>query len=210
MKTAAWLLFFAPPLIGCGTTAWEDTGEVGPWCATGRQARVLSRTVNPIGAPNPQTQLAFEDGLGRKQEEGSLWRKLDEYFSQCTFIQEWPTRGTINSVAQHEAPFDFYMISINPIVIMGVDRQPLQSVPPKLSRRKCEVFVGSKHLVGFIAVRTKIPYRPGLHVVWFSPDADHELHELDLKDGIAGFTVGEKVRVTVTVEDNSQLVTSRE
>jgi hypothetical protein len=214
MKSAACLLLLAPLLVGCGTTAWEDTGEEGPWCAAGRRARVLSRNVNPVGAPNPHSQLAFEDSLGMKKDGLSFWHELDEYFSRCAFIQPWPARGTIgspsgDSVTQHESPFDFYLVSMDPTVIVGVDRQPPKPIPPEFPKRKWDVFVGSKYLVGFIAVRTKIPYRPGFQVVWFSPAADHQLHKLDLKSGTASFMVGQKARITAGVEGDAQLVTSR-
>ena len=154
------------------------------------------------------TEVAYESSSGAKQSEGSFWRELDDYFSQCAFIENWPRRGSVNGVPQHESPFDLCLVSMEPTVIVGIDRQgsKVTARHPGLPGFR---FVGAKHLLGFIEVRTTLPYHDHANVVWFSPAVDHELHRLDLGGGKASFAVGKSTQLTVAVE-GSGLVTSRE
>lgn len=205
MKSCAWLPVLGL-LVGC-STPWEDTGKQGPWCAPNSRARVLYRTVDALGAPNPQSETAFENEAGVKKTRLSFWRELDEYLDRCAFIDEWPADGTVDSVTQHKSPYDFYLVSMDPTIVIGVERENSESttlIDPAMP------FVGSTHLSGHIEVRTTLPYHAGATVVWFSPAESHQLHKLDVGDGTASFTIPGQARISVAVEKGTELVTSRD
>ena len=195
-------------LAGCSGSAWKDSGRPGPWYAPGMQAHVFYRTVNSFGMPNPQGEMAFAGKSGVMTRDVSFWHELDEYFSKCRFIDQWPTHGTVNSISSHEPPFDLCLVSMNPTVIVGAERQN-----PKMSSfwalDKSEfAFIGSSFLIDPIAVRTTIPYHPGAKVIWFSPAVDYDLHQLDLSSATASFAIGKNEQIVVVV-DGPQLTTSR-
>jgi hypothetical protein len=98
---------------------------------------------------------------------------------------------------------------MDPTVIVGVERRNPKVSALNSSATKKYVFVGSTHLLGFIEVRTTLPYFKGAKVVWFSPEEDHELHRVDLGAGTASFTVGKVTQITVAIE-GPLLATSRE
>ena len=195
-------------LTGCSATAWKDTGQPGPWYAPNKQAHVSYRTVNSFGMPNPQGEMALVGKSGVKQRDVSFWHELDSYFAKCTFINQWPTHGSTDSIPTHELPFDLCLVSINPTVIVGAERQD-----PKVSsfwplEKSPYSFIGSTFLVDEIAVRTTVPYHPGAKVFWFSPAVDYDLHQIDLTSGAASFTIGRGGQIAVVV-DGAQLTTTR-
>ena len=195
-------------LAGCSGSAWKDSGRPGPWYAPGMQAHVFYRTVNSFGMPNPQGEMALAGKSGVKTRDVSFWHELDEYFGKCRFIDQWPTHGTVDSIPSHELPFDLCLVSMNPTVIVGAERQN-----PKVSSfwplDKSEfAFIGSTFLIDPIAVRTTIPYHSGAKVIWFSPAIGYDLHQLDLASGTASFAIGKSEQIVVVV-DGAQLTTSR-
>jgi hypothetical protein len=195
-------------LTGCSVTDWKDTGQAGQWCAPGVQARVFCRTVDSLGAPNPQGQMALAGKSGVKTRADSFYHELDAYFGECTFINQWPTHGTTDSIPSHEVPFDMCLVSMDPTVIVGAERQD-----PKVSsfwpmNKSPYPFIGSSSLVDEIAVRTTVPYHLGAKVFWFSPAVDHDLHQIDLTSGAASFTITKREQIAVIV-DGAQLKTSR-
>jgi hypothetical protein len=144
-------------LVGCSATAWKDVGKPGPWCAPDTRARVFYRTVNSFGMPNAQDEMALVGKSGEKRISVSFWRELDEYLSKCSFINKWPSFGTVNSIPSHHTPFDLCLVSMNPTVIVGVEKQD-----PKVSAfwplsTSGYAFIGSTHLMDPIAVGTTIP-----------------------------------------------------
>lgn len=202
-------LFFWVHLCGCSVSSWKDIGRPGPWCAPNTQAHVLTRISNSLGAPTPQSKMAFSAQSGAKQTEFSLLHELDNYFSKTKFIEQWPTHGTVNSIPSHETPFDLCLISINPTVIVGVQRKD-----PKISSfwpldKSPYVFVASTYLVDPIAVRTTVPYYAGATVFWFSPAVDYNLHQIDLGSGAATFAIGNKQTISLNI-DGTDLKTSRQ
>jgi hypothetical protein len=206
MKSYGLLLSVLGLVVGC-SPSWKDTGQQGPWCAPNAQARVFCSELVSVAGPQ-QDQRAYESKSGVKHSEVSFLHELDEYFSKCTFISQWPARGTINSVRQHKSPFDLCFVSMEPTVIVGVERQdPKVSALDSPARKKC-LFLSSTHLTDFIQVRTTLPYHVGAGVVWFSPAEDHDLHRIDLGTGTATFTIGEVGQITVAVE-GGLLITSR-
>ncbi len=208
MKSLASLIFLGL-LVGCSSTAWKDTGEEGPWCAPNTRARVFYRTVDFLGAPNPQEEVAYACKSGGKKVNVSSWRELDSYFGKCTFIKQWPeSNGTVNGVRQHLSPFDLCLVAMNPTVIVGAARQDTRVSSLDSPATKKYVFIGSTFLDGFIEVRTILPYHPGAKVVWFSPAVDYDLHQIDLGAGTASFTISKNEQITVTVE-GAQLSTLR-
>jgi len=165
--------------------------------------------VDFLGAPNPQGEVAYASKTGGKKVELSFWQELDKYFGRCTFINQWPeSNGAVDGVRQHLSPFDLCLVSMNPTVIVGVERQDPKASSLDSPATKKYVFLGSTFLVDFIEARTTLPYHPGAKVVWFSPDVDYDLHQFDLGAGTASFTIRKKEQITVTV-DGSQLATSR-
>ena len=204
---------FAPLIIlslfvGCSTTAWKEAGQPGPWCAPDTMGHVLYRTVNFIGMPNPQGEMALVGKSGAKQSSISFWHELDEYFSKCSFIDQWPTHGTVGSIPSHRTPFDMCLVSMNPTVIVGVERQnPKVSAFWPLATSEY-AFIGSTYLVDAIAVGTTLPYHPGAKVIWFSPAIDNNLHEIDVVSGTASLTIGKGGRISVAV-DGAKLTTLR-
>jgi hypothetical protein len=200
-------LSFLGLLAGC-SGGWRDTGEHGPWCAPNKRARVFYRTVASVAGPQ-QGEVSYENNSGVKKSKLSFGHELDEYFGQCAFINQWPQHGTVNSVSQHEPPFDLCLVAMDPTVIVGVERRNPKVSALDSPAKKAYVFVGSTHLLGFVEARTTLPYYKGAEVVWFSPEEDHELHRLDLGAGTASFTVGKVARITVAIE-GPLLATSRE
>lgn len=193
---------------GCTQTAWKDTGQRGPWCAPDTQAHVVYRTVDSIGVPNPQGEMALVGKSGAKQREVSFWHELDGYFAKCTFINQWPIHGTVNSIPSHELPFDLCLVSINPTVVVGAERQdPKVSAFWPLDKAGCS-FIGSTFLIDEIAVRPSVPFHRGAKVIWFSPAVDHDLHQLDLTSGTASFAIGNGEEIVIAV-DGPQLKTAR-
>ncbi len=169
-------------LSGCGTTSWKDTGEEGPWCAVGERARTFSRTVDRFMAPNPQEEVAYESKSGVRRNRLEIYHELDEYCSKCTFINQWPKHGSVGSVANHESPFDLYLVSMNPTVVVGVENKARKATDSPYIKGG---IVGSQYLLAPIAVRTTLLYPPDAKVVWFSPAVDHDLHQIDLTTGTA-------------------------
>jgi hypothetical protein len=195
-------------LTGCSVTAWKDTGQPGPWCAQGAQAHMFYRTVDSFGAPNAQGQMALAGKSGGKNSQVSFYHELDKYFAKCTFINQWPTHGFVNSIPSHQSPFDLCMVSMNPTVIMGVERKnPEVSSLGPVSTWGC-AFIGSTFLRDPIAIRTSLPYHVGAKVIWFSPALDYDLHQLDLTSGVASFPISRSEQIAVTV-DGAELKTSR-
>ena len=207
MKSLA-LFVLLSLLAGCSATAWKDTGQSGSWCAPGVRGYVFYRTVDSFGAPNPQGRMALVGRSGVKESEFSFHHELDDYFGRCSFIKRWPSHGTTDSYPTHQSPFDLCMVSMNPTVIMGVERQnpDVSSLGPVTSWR-C-AFVGSSYLLDEIAIRTELPYHPGAKMVWFSPAVDFDLHQIDLTSGAACFTIGKNEQIGVVI-DGAQVMTSR-
>jgi len=195
-------------LVGCGITAWKDKGQLGSWCASDTQARVYYRTVNSIGMSNPQDEIALAGKSGAKHSTFSFHADLDNYFGRCTFISQWPKHGTTDTFSTYEPPFDFYLVSINPIVVVGVERQnPQMSALGRMDTWDCES-IWSSYLLNPIAIRTKAPYYRSANVVWFSPAVDGDLHHLDMTSSAASFKITKDDQITVVV-DGAQLTTSR-
>jgi len=194
------LLIVLIVLVGCTATVWKDTGLPGPWCSPDTRAHILYRTVNSIGMSNPQGEMALAEKLGVKKSEFVLHDELDKYFSKCTFINQWPTHGTINSIPAHESPFDLCMVSINPMVIVGVKRQnpEVSSLGPMDTWGSA--FIGSSYLLDEVAIRTQLPYYPSANIVWFSPDIDYDLHQVDVSSGTASFAIGKNEKIVAVVE----------
>jgi hypothetical protein len=193
-------------LVGCAG-AWKDTGERGPWCAPNVRSRVFYRDLPSVAGPQ-HGEVAYEDTSGVKRSEHSFRHELNDYFIQCAFIKKWPEGGTVGSTRQHHAPFDLCLVSMEPTVIVGVERRDpgVSSLDrPDITKY---VWLGTPHLVNPIEVRTTLPYHKGARVVWFSPAEDHELHRLDLEPGKASFAIGKIVQISVAV-DGARLVTSR-
>ena len=195
-------------LTGCSVSDWKDSGRQGPWYAPGMQAHVFYRTVDSMAMPNPQGEMALAGQSGVKTKGVSFLHELDEYFGKCKFIDQWPTHGTVNSIPQHEVPFDLCLISMNPTVIVGAERQNPKASSFWPLNKSGFAFINSTFLIDPIAVRTTIPYHLGAKVIWFSPVVDHNLHQLDLTSGTASLAIGKNELVVVEV-DGTQLVTSR-
>ena len=194
------LLSLLSLLTSCSVTAWKDSSKAGPWCAPGRQAHVFYRSVNSFGAPKPQDEMALEGKSGVKTRDVSFWHELDRYFGKCRFIDQWPTHGTVNSIPSHQIPFDLCLVSMNPTVIVGAERQdPKVSSFWPLDKSKF-AFIGSTFLIDPIAVRTTIPWYQGAKVIWFSPAVDYDLHQLDLTSGTASFAIGKSEQIGVVVD----------
>ena len=205
--------FFAPLIVlvfltGCSVSAWKNTGQSGPWCAPRAQAHVFYRTINSFGMPNPQGEMAFVGKSGFKQNSIEFWHELDKYFGKCTFLNQWPAHGTTDSIPTREIPFDLYLVSMNPTVIVGVERQnPELSALGSVDKWGCPI-IGSTYLINYIAVRTNLPYRSGAKIIWFSPAIDLELHQLDLTLGSTSITIDKNEHITVA-SDGTQLTTLR-
>jgi hypothetical protein len=195
-------------LSGCGTTSWKDTGEKGPWCASETRARVFYRTVDYFMAPNPQGEVAYEDKSGTKRNSVAFWQELDKYFSRCTFINQWSEHGTVDSVGNHNSPFDLYLVSMNPTVVVGVEKKDHNVSSMDSPYIKKYVFVGSTYLLDPVEVITTLPYHSGAKVVWFSPAVDYDLHQIDLGTGAASFLIDKKEQINVVL-DEAQLTTLR-
>ena len=207
MKPLA-LLSLLSLLTGCSVTAWKDTGQPGPWCAPNTRGHIFYRTVNSLGMSNPQGEMALAGKSGVKKSEFSFYHELDAYFGKGTLINQWPAHGTIDSHPTHQSPFDLCMVSMNPTVIMGVERQnPEVSSLGPVPTWGC-AFVGSSFLLDPIAIRTELPYHPGAKVVWFSPVIGYDLHQIDLTSGTASFTIDKNEQIAVVV-DGARLTTSR-
>jgi hypothetical protein len=71
--------------------------------------------------PNPQDQVAFAAKSGAKKNVMTIYQELDGYFANCAFIKQWPESNTYNSsIREHVSPFDLYLVSMNPTVIVHV------------------------------------------------------------------------------------------
>ena len=152
--------------------------------------------------------MALAGKWGIKRSQISFYHELDAYFGKCTFINQWPTGMSINSIPSHLSPFDLCMVSMNPTVIMGVERQnPEVSSLGPIPTWGC-AFISSTYLLLPIAIRTSLPYYSGAKVVWFSPAVDHDLHQIDLSSGTASITINRHEYIVVTV-DGAELTTLR-
>ena len=207
MKSLA-LLSLLSLFTGRSATAWKDTGQQGPWCAPGMRGHVFYRTVDSFGAPNPQDRMALTGKSGAKTSEFSFHHELDAYFGRCTFVNGWPAHETVDSIPSHELPFDLCLVSMNPTVIVGAERQNTKVSSFWPLDKSGFAFIGSSFLIDPIAVRTTIPYHPGAKVIWFSPAVDYDLHQLDLTSGTGSFAIGRSEQIVVLV-DRAQLTTSR-
>jgi hypothetical protein len=198
----AGLIFFA-----CCNSPWKDPGLQGPWCAPNTRARIYYR--NLPGIDRRDSKIAYADKSGRKIDTLSFLHELDEYFGKCTFIRQWPKAGTINGVTAHQPPFDLWLVSMDPTVIVGVQKpdpkkSALGPTDPVAYRQ-----VHSTALPSPIVAWTTLPYHRGAEVVWFSPSTDYDLHPIDLKSGSVRFAISETEWITVAVV-KSELVTRRE
>jgi hypothetical protein len=171
--------------------------------------------VDFIGLPSPQVEAAFVGRWGGKKNYLSVWRELDRYFWSCPFIRQWPTRGLIGTtdgytIAQHDLSFDLCLVSINPTVVIGSEREDpkVSSFWPLTRTSYSYSFVRSTFLFEPIAVLTTVPYHQGAKVFWFSPAVDYDLHQIDLTSGAASFKIGKREQIAVIV-DGVELKTSR-
>lgn len=139
---------------------------------------------------------------------------MDKYFSTCTFIKQWTeSNGTTSDlkygpVKQHISPFDLCLVSMNPTVIVGVEKKDPKASSLNSPYTKKYLFIGTTFLDDPIEVRTILPYHPSAEVVWFAPDFGDKLHQIDLGTGTASFAINKKEQITVTVE-GSELKTIR-
>ena len=152
--------------------------------------------------------MALAAESGAKQTAFSFSHELDLYFGKCVFIKRWPAAGTTGSYPTYEPPFDLCMVSMNPTVVIGVERQnpKISSFGPVDTWGLASV--GSSYLVDPIAIRTNLPYHSGAKVIWFSPAIDNDLHEINLAYGTASFAIGDGEQISVFV-GGAQLMTSR-
>jgi hypothetical protein len=200
------LLLVLGLVAGC-SSAWKDTGVQGPWCAPDSRGRVFYRSWPTVNGPR-QGEVAYADASGSKKSQRSFSQELNDYFRRAKFIKEWREGGTVGSVRQHFSPFDLCLVSMDPTVIIGVQRKDPNVSSLDSPATKKYVFVRSPYLDHFIEVRTTLPYHSGAKVVWFSPAVDDDLHDLDLKEGKGSFTIDQQTQISVAA-DGAQLTTSR-
>jgi hypothetical protein len=108
-------------------------------------------------------------------------------------------------VKEHVSPFALYLISINPTIILGVEKDDKQI--PSTQQGK-EPFISSTFLDDLIMIRINPPYKAGAKVIWFAPSMDNKLHQIDLAAGTANFAINKREQITITVE-GSELKTMR-
>jgi hypothetical protein len=190
--------------LGC-RSAWEPRSIEGPWCAPNVRAKVYYRNLPGI---NGHGEFGYANKSGVKQGDLAFLNELDHYFAKCAFIDQWPVHGYVNATKHHESPFDLCLVSIDPTIIMGVERKDPRVSSLHAHATNRSISVGSTFLLDGIEVRTTLPYHTGAHVVWFSPAADHDLHPLDVANGKASFSLANRTEIDVTVVGD-QLTTSR-
>jgi hypothetical protein len=172
-----------------------DCSQQGPWCAPNVRARILHREFPSIAGPE-RSEVAYRTSEGVMVSESSVVRELNDFFSQCAFLKQWTENGTVESKAgsktQHVQPFDLYLVSIEPIVVLGIERQNPKASGLDRPDLVPYVWLFSPYLASPIEVKTSLAYHKGAKIVWFAPNVDHELHRVDLQNGAASFTVSGK------------------
>lgn len=185
---------------------WRPIGQLGPWMGPGRRGFEVERSLFTVDLPRYENGYAGKWGIwGRVVGGDSVMRKLDRYFHNCKFIKQWPEDGIYASTQSYDSPYRLYLVSLHPMIIVGVKRTKPSAPWRDDIIRNCVV---AYHIGGPIRVRTTFPYRLGSSVVWFSPRSDYILHRLSLKTGAAYFPIAGGGRITITVRQK-QLVTER-
>ena len=136
---------------GCvSNTSWKQSDQQGPWCAPGRRAVLYTRMHDAYMLPGAQVQEAWSTGTSRKRFTSFVEEELNRWFGPSPLVASWPaTGGHIGEITQRKAPFDLYLVAIDPIVLVGV---PGTGRPPAGERTA----VFSPYLHDLIPVATEL------------------------------------------------------
>ena len=153
----------------------------------------------------PHTQIAFSTGGIWKTRRHKLSGQLDEYFSNSKIVKSWPRSGHhVGNTALVRSPYDLYLVSINPMVIIGVKGDDLPVV-----KSWANTTIGARPLLHGVDVATDLP----LHSV-------SEIIVLPIEDTAASFvctpnqlpkrvTLGQNDHLLIT-NQRAKIVTKRE
>ncbi len=219
MKRISICLLTAICLTGCMsgrlTGPWVTSDTPGPWCAANKRATVQSRRYKPgwLEVANPsRTYLRY--GWRRRIWVVDLQREFSrDYFTRTDFWQAWPAGRVTYSIPDpnqpsgrrdipgRDSPFRFYLVSIFPIVLIGVpDSGDLFSEPEKGYLDPLALNFYGLRFSERVWIRTQFPTSHDAQLVYFAPKLSMELETLDLVSGSDA----------IDLEDGSQLVVSRE
>jgi len=187
------VLFLSVMLTGCSTTSrWSETRTPRPWCAPGQRAVIYDRTYDAYMMSGPHTQIAFSTGGIWKTRRHKLSSQLDRYFSSSPIVDAWPRSGDhVGQRALVRSPYDLYLVSIDPIVIIGVKGDDLPVVP-----YSAHTSISARPLLGRVDVGTDLP----LHSV-------SEIIVLPIEGNVASFVcTPDQLPKRVTLGQNDHLL----
>jgi len=196
------LTLFLAILCSCSLPAsWTKTNNVDcPWRAPGIKAKAYTRPVQAVFmSDHVGNETAYGDDGFRsyKIEQEELTKELDKYFRNCEFIKKWsPTGSRIDNIIVRNSPYDLYLVSITPTIIVGVSKNTLSQQDNFYFQR---IPLRTYHLSDEIIVTTSIPYRTTSEIIWLFPKRDNELHCLDLANGTAFITINGNDKISFVI-----------
>lgn len=189
-------------VVGFGLTStacvqpWKAMDDATPWAAGGIPARAIGRVVEKpffvVAAPDRTMDVRWEDARGVKHRPRDIVEHAQSYLDASGMSQNWPLAGIYiggsrGGVEQRIAPFDFTIVSIDPVVVLMTPHE----LGPDIEGTRREI-------VGELADRHQLrgrwlanPFRYGSrmpydeHVLWFSPDLKHGPSELPMTNAVS-------------------------
>lgn len=169
-KTASCLVVAFVLLPSCAGIIWHDSRWPGALVEGNRRPNTVysCAEVSLAIADSKYCEWAFVNHEGRKLDvDNDVVNVIDAYLANVTSLSSW---ANIDKQPQYPVPYRVYILTISPIVVMGV---PIEKGDGRSSSFGCIEGLGDGCL---LSKKLRIPYRfvarpevqPGSF--WFSPD----------------------------------------
>ena len=186
-----------------------ERGRDAPWAAAGVRAKEMyRRDLVSFSTAGTTGTMAWEDAQGAKHVQYEVWTKAQEHLIAGGVLSDWPITGSIVSgVEQRLAPFKFFIVSIEPTVVVMLPHEfedPIGRSTSEILGRDLEKGLFSKYLMNKGHHGVVCPYAE--EFMWFSPDLDIGPTSISVKlHEAATITVGNDQLVFKRIDDSMQI-----
>ncbi len=151
---------------------WKPSGDVDtPWVAPNKRASQYSKKQGLY----QDTTTAWEDSKGRKLLVDDAFKSSDKFLLDAGYVASWRAIDSGSDESRSAAPFQFYLVSIDPTVIILIPSdRPVSNPAPLYYQVKPTIF--SEQLINRIHYGTSLPF--ATNAKWFCPDHKAGLSEL--------------------------------
>jgi hypothetical protein len=175
---------------GCASrSAPRLISDTGPWIAPHQQAREYKVLVKPSYIDPMYGAMTFSDtywvdARGRKHKPLRVQQACEDYLVKTGVPEQWPPTGTsIDEYWQRRAPYEFWVVSLNPTVVLMTEaaRSP-NDKPPRQDEGGLQRFERA------FRYATAVPHTP--RTLWFSPDLHAGPYPIDTSGPSARIPLG--------------------